>query len=572
MTESTQPRRAAPTFAELFTPKFVTVLREGYGLGALRADTIAGLTVAMVALPLSMAIATASGTTPDKGLYAAIVGGFLISLLGGSRFQIGGPAGAFIVLVASSIERHGYEGFLLATLMAGLLMMLMGFLRLGTYIKYIPHPVTVGFTSGIAVIIFASQLVDLLGLRLAGREPAALLPKLEAIRIALPTFNPAAIAVATLALAVILGLRRWRPHWPGFLIAIVIGGACAALLARLGIEVSTIGSKFGGIPSSLPTPELPPMSFKTIAAVFPDAVAIAILGSIESLLSAVVADGMSGRRHRSNCELVAQGVANIGCALFGGMCATGTIARTATNVRSGARGPVAGMIHAAALLVMMLVAAPLAAYIPLAALAAVLAVVSWNMAEKAEFAAILRRSRGDGLVLLATFLLTVFRDLTEGIAVGVVLGSVIFMHRMAELVQVQTQTRLIDEDRADTDGGSDRSPYAGPGVPADTLVYRISGPFFFGAASEVTAVLDRMGQTPRVVILDLSAVPFVDGTAALALEGFVAKARRSGTRVWLAGATEPVRRVLVDHGIDEEHASWAADVSAALAASQAAGR
>jgi SulP family sulfate permease len=572
MTESTQPRRPAPTFSELFTPKFVTVLREGYDLGALRADTVAGLTVAMVALPLSMAIATASGTTPDKGLYAAIVGGFLISLLGGSRFQVGGPAGAFIVLVASSIERHGYEGFLLATVIAGLLMVLMGFLRLGTYIKYIPHPVTVGFTSGIAVIIFASQLVDLLGLTLAGREPAALLPKLEAIRLALPTFNLAAIGVAAVALAIILGLRRWRPHWPGFLIAIVVGGLCAALLARMGIEVATIGSKFGGIPGSLPTPALPPMSLKTIAAVFPDAVAIAILGSIESLLSAVVADGMTGRRHRSNCELVAQGVANIGTALFGGMCATGTIARTATNVRAGARGPVAGMIHAAALLVMMLVAAPLAAYIPLAALAAVLAIVSWNMAEKAEFAAILRRSRGDGLVLLATFLLTVFRDLTEGIAVGVVLGSVIFMHRMAELVQVQTQTQLIDEDRADSDGGSDRGPYAGPSVPAETLVYRISGPFFFGAASEVTAVLDRMGQTPRVVILDLSAVPFVDGTAALALEGFVAKAHRSGTRVWLAGASAPVRRVLVDHGVGDEHVGWAVDVAEALAADQAAGR
>ena len=572
MTESTQPRRAAPTFAELFTPKFVTVLREGYDLAALRADTVAGLTVAMVALPLSMAIATASGTTPDKGLFAAIVGGFLISLLGGSRFQIGGPAGAFIVLVASSIERHGFEGFLLATLIAGLLMMLMGFLRLGTYIKYIPHPVSVGLSSGIGVLILASQGVDLLGVPLAGREPAALLPKLEAIRIALPTFNLAAIAVAACVLAIILGLRRWRPHWPGFLVAIVVGGAGAALLSRFGIEVATIGSKFGGIPGSLPTPQLPPMSLKTIAAVFPDAVAIAILGSIESLLSAVVADGMSGRRHRSNCELVAQGVANIGCALFGAMCATGTIARTATNVRSGARGPVAGMIHAAALLVMMLVAAPLAAYIPLAALAGVLAVVSWNMAEKAEFAAILRRSRGDGLVLLTTFLLTVFRDLTEGIAVGVVLGSIIFMHRMAELVQVQTDTRLLDEDRPDTDDGSDRSPSAGPGVPADTLVDRISGPFFFGAASEVTAVLDRMGQTPRVVILDLSAVPFVDGTAALALEGFVAKAHRSGTRVWLAGASVPVRRVLVDHGVDEEHVGWAADVAQALAAAQATGR
>ncbi|MGL4446037.1 MAG: SulP family inorganic anion transporter, partial [Alsobacter sp.] len=444
MTNAVRPSlRPEPSFAELFTPKLVTVLREGYGWASLRADVIAGVTVAMVALPLSMAIAKASGMTPDRGLYTAIIGGFLISALGGSRFQIGGPAGAFIVLVASVIERHGIDGLLLATLMAGVFLLAIGFLRLGTYIKYIPHPVTVGFTSGIAVIIFASQITDLLGLTLPGREPAAFLPKLAAIRDALPTVTPAAVAVALASIALILILRRLRPHWPGFLVAIVAAAGMAAVLSWMGYPIATIGSKFGGIPSTLPAPALPPISFARMADLLPDALAIALLGGIESLLSAVVADGMSGRRHRSNCELVAQGFANIGSAIFGGMCATGTIARTATNVRAGGRSPIAGIVHSATLLVLMLVAAPLASYIPLAALAAVLAIVSWNMAERVEFAAILRRSRGDSAVLLVTFLLVVFRDLTEGIAVGVVMGSILFMHRMAQLVEVQTHAPVI---------------------------------------------------------------------------------------------------------------------------------
>ncbi len=560
--------RPEPSFVELFTPKLVTVLREGYGAAALRADLIAGITVAMVALPLSMAIAKASGATPDTGLFTAIVGGFLISALGGSRFQIGGPAGAFIVVVAASIERNGFDGFLLATLMAGAILMAIGFLRLGTYIKYIPHPVTVGFTSGIAVIIFSSQITDLFGLTLPGREPAAFVPKIEAIAGAAGTISAAAMVVTAVSLAVILLLRRFKPHWPGFLIAIAVGAVLSAVMAKAGFGVATIGSKFGGIPSTLPAPHLPPISMEKIAAVFPDAVTFAILGGIESLLSAVVADGMSGRRHRSNCELVAQGVANIGSALFGGICATGTIARTATNVRAGARGPVSGIIHSVMLLLMMLMAAPLASYIPLATLAAVLAVVSWNMAEKAEFIAILKRSRGDGLVLLATFLLTVFRDLTEGIAVGVVLGAVMFMHRMAQLVEVQTHTHLIDTDQADTAG--DRAPYAGPLGDGGEMVYRISGPFFFGAASEVGAVLDRLGQFPKVFILDLASVPFADTTAAHSLKSFAQKAARSGTRVYLAGAPSGVRHVLLEHGLRPPLVEYALSVETAREASREA--
>ncbi|RVC44397.1 sodium-independent anion transporter, partial [Mesorhizobium sp. M4A.F.Ca.ET.090.04.2.1] len=394
-----QPAR--PTFAELFTPKLVTVLREGYTLAHFRADAVAGLTVAIVALPLSMAIAIASGVTPERGLYTSIVGGFIISALGGSRFQIGGPAGAFIVLVAATVARVGVDGLLLATIMAGVFLLAIGYLRLGTYIKFIPYPVTVGFTAGIAVIIFSGQITELFGLKLAGKEPGPLVPKLMALSEAAGTINPAATFVAVLTIATIVLLKRWRPKWPAMLVAI---GLASLVVALFSLPAETIGTRFGGIPRSLQWPALPPLSLDRMVDVLPDAIAFALLGAIESLLSAVVADGMTGRRHRSNCELVAQGFANIASALFGGICATGTIARTATNVRAGAHGPVSGMLHSAMLLALMLVAAPLASYIPLAALAGVLAVVCWNMFEKQAFATLLRSSSGDALVLMATFL------------------------------------------------------------------------------------------------------------------------------------------------------------------------
>ena len=357
------------SFRDLFTPKLVTVLREGYGVSKFRADVVAGLTVAIVALPLSMAIAIASGVSPDKGLFTAIVGGFLVSLLGGSRFQIGGPAGAFIVLVAATVAEHGVNGLILATLMSGVFLAVVGFLRLGTYIKFIPYPVTVGFTAGIAVIIFASQLHELFGLTIVGKEPGDLIPKLIVLASAADTVNIAAVAIALLTIATIVGLKHWRPHWPGMLIAVTLASGAAALLH---LPLETIGSRFGGIPRTLPIPTLPELDLAQMQAVLPAAIAFTLLGSIESLLSAVVADGMTGRRHRSNCELVAQGFANVGSALFGGFCVTGTIARTATNVRAGAYSPISGMMHAIFILLFMLVAAPLASYIPLAALAGVL--------------------------------------------------------------------------------------------------------------------------------------------------------------------------------------------------------
>jgi SulP family sulfate permease len=551
-----------PTFAELFAPKLITVLREGYGFADFRADLISGLTVAIVALPLSMAIAIASGVTPDRGLYTAVVGGFIVSLLGGSRFQIGGPAGAFIVLVSLTVERHGVDGVILATAMAGVFLIAAGLLRLGTYIKFIPYPVTVGFTAGIAVIIFASQLRDLLGITLATKEPGEFLPKLEALASALHTANLSAVAVAAVSIVIIVVLRKLRPTWPGILIAVVVAALAAGVLS---LPVETIGTRFGGIPRQLPWPAWPLFSVAKARAVLPDAIAFALLGAIESLLSAVVADGMTGRRHRSNCELVAQGFANIGSAMFGGICVTGTIARTATNVRAGARGPISGMLHSVFLLLFMLIAAPLASYIPLAALASVLVVVAWNMAEKQEFATLIRSSRGDATVLLATFLLTIFRDLTEGILVGFALGAVLFINRMAQMTGIEAETPLVTDDRAD-DGNGDRVPYDSRlAADPDVLVYRITGAFFFGAASTVGTVLDSLADTRKAFVVDFAAVPFLDSTAANAMSRVATKAKRQGIRLYITGASPTVRRALLTHGVRPPRARFRETIARAVA-------
>jgi SulP family sulfate permease len=549
-----------PSFRDLFTPKLVTILAEGYGLGALRADIVAGLTVAIVALPLSMAIAIASGATPARGLYTAIVGGFLVSALGGSRFQIGGPAGAFIVLVAAAVDRHGIDGVLLATAMAGVFLTIAGFLRLGTYIKFIPYPVTVGFTAGIAVIIFASQINDLLGLTLPGKEPGPIVPKLAAFAAASATLNPIAVAIALLSIGLIVGARKWRPHLPGMLIAVA---ATALATWALGLPVETIGTRFGGIPSVFPAPHLPAVSLAKMQAVLPDALAFALLGAIESLLSAVVADGMTGRRHRSNCELVAQGVANICSALFGGLCVTGTIARTATNVRAGARGPIAGMMHALFLLLFILLAAPLASYIPLAALAGVLATVAWNMAEKHQFVTLLRTSRGDAAVLLATFGLTVFRDLTEGIVVGCAIGAVVVLHRMAQAAGIESGTPFVVADRSDT--AVPRTPYdAEAARDSDVVIYRLTGAFFFGTASMVGAVLDRIGDRHKAFVLDFAAVPFVDSTAANVIASLAQRTARHKVKFYLTGANPSVRRALLAAGVRPPLATYCGSIDDAL--------
>jgi SulP family sulfate permease len=412
--------------AHLYRPKLLSILAEGYSLARLKRDVPAALTVAIVALPLSMAFAIASGVSPERGLYTAIVGGFLVSALGGSRFQIGGPAGAFIVLVAATVARFGIQGLLVTVLMSGAFLTLLGLSRLGSLIRHIPHAVTVGFSAGIAVIILASQLKELGGLSLHGAEPGAFLPKLAALGRALPTLNPAALGIGIAVAALIFAQRRWRPDWPGMLLAVIVASIAVAL-AHLPVE--TIAGRFGALPHSLPMPALPHMDGPLLLALLPTALSFTLLGGVESLLSAKVADSMTGRKHRANMELVAQGIANMASAIFGGMPVTGTIARTATNVRAGATSPLSGMLHAVFLMLFLLVAAPLAGYVPLAALAGVLVVVCWNMADRAEFAALIRKWPA-GLVLAATFILTIVRDLTFGIIAGCVLAAIFaLLHR-----------------------------------------------------------------------------------------------------------------------------------------------
>ncbi|MBA2397766.1 MAG: SulP family inorganic anion transporter [Bradyrhizobium sp.] len=405
--------------AHTYRPKLATVLAEGYHLGHFRRDVLAALTVAIVALPLSMAIAVASGVSPERGLYAAVIGGFLVSALGGSRYQIGGPAGAFIVLVAATVAKFGLDGLLLTVFLSGFMLTLIGLLRLGSLIRYIPHAVTVGFTCGIAVTIFASQIKDLGGLKLPGAEPGPLLPKLAMLGQALPTVSPAALAIGVGSAALIFLLRRLLPNWPGMLIAVVLASLAAWLF---GLPVETIGSHFGQLPDGLPSPRLPSFSTSLVLDVLPAALSFTLLGAVESLLSAKVADGMTGRKHRYNMEVVAQGIANVASAIFGGISVTGTIARTATNIRAGGVSPVPGMLHALFVLIFMVIAAPLASFIPLSTLAGVLVVVCWNMAEKEEFLHLLHDWRGAGVVL-ATFGLTLIEDLTVGIIAGCALAA-----------------------------------------------------------------------------------------------------------------------------------------------------
>jgi len=429
-------------YLQQFQPKLLTCLRAGYDLRSLRADALAGLTVAIVALPLAMALAIASGTSPEKGLHTAIIAGFLISALGGSRVQIGGPTAAFIPVVFVVIQKFGYGGLILCTLLAGLMLIAAGLLRLGTLMKYMPQPVITGFTAGIAVTIFSSQVKDALGLQME-QVPAEFVERWSAYVAHIGSLQPATVGMTVLGLAVIIGLRQWKPKWPGFLLALL---ACTLATSLLALPTDTIGSRFGQLPTALPGFDFPRIPFERTFELLPSAFTIAFLAGVESLLSAVVADGMTGGRHRSNGELVAQGVANAASALFGGLPATGALARTATNVRAGARSPMAGILHAGFLLLFMLLLAPLMRYVPLAALAAVLLVVAWNMSEYEHFRSTLSAPWGDRVVLLLTFGLTVFFDLTVAIEAGVVVAALVFMYRMSEAVEIRSGVRATDDD------------------------------------------------------------------------------------------------------------------------------
>jgi SulP family sulfate permease len=512
----------------LFVPKLVTTLRS-YSRQQLAADLTAGVIVGIVALPLAIAFAIASGVTPDRGLYTAIVAGFLISALGGSRVQIGGPTGAFVVIVYGIVQKYGIDGLMVATVMAGLILIAFGLARLGAVIKFIPHPVVIGFTSGIAVIIFSGEVKDVLGLRM-GPVPAGFLARWAAYARHLSSANPYAIAVAALALAIIVLWPRVSAKVPAPFVALV---ATTVLARLLHLPVETIGSRFGGIPSSLPHPVIPHVTLPMVQALVGPAFTIALLAAVESLLSAVVADGMIGGKHRSNMELVAQGVANVVSPLFGGIPATGAIARTATNVKSGGRTPVAGIAHALTLLLITLFFGRWAAFIPMATLGAILVVVAYHMSEWRSFRAELTAPRSDLVVLLVTFTLTVVVDLTVAIEVGMVLAAFLFMRRMAEVSNVHAVTReLADaaEDGYDTDPAGVRRRV----VPKGVEVYEIDGPFFFGAAEQFRETLSSIGSRPRVLIIRMRNVPAVDSTGLHALGEIVRRSRGEGTRVILS--------------------------------------
>ncbi len=521
-------------------PKLITVLKEGYSVKKFVPDLIAGVIVGIVALPLAIAFAIASGVKPEQGLYTAVVAGFIISCLSGSRVQIGGPTGAFIVIVYGIMQKYGYDGLATATLMAGILLIFMGFARFGDIIKYIPYPVTVGFTAGIALIIFAAQIRDFLGLT-GGAVPAEFIEKIRYYGEHISTLDVYAFFIGLLTLFIIIYWPRVTRKIPGSFIAIVL---TTLLVQIFHLPVETIGSRFGGVPNTLPMPHLPNISLEMISKMSSPALTIAVLAGIESLLSAVVADGMTGNRHRSNMELIAQGVANIASPMMGGIPATGAIARTATNIKNGGRTPFAGIVHAVTLLLILIFFGPWASLIPMAALAGILISVAYNMSEWHLFVKIFKSPKSDVIVLLTTFLLTVFVDLTEAIKFGVVLAALLFMRRMAEATEVGYITDSLADQEADEEDVVDQNRISQKDIPEGIEVFEINGPFFFGAADKFKDTIRGLEKKPGVLILRLRHVPTIDATGLSALENVFNFSRHDGTRIILSGLRpRPLRKI-----------------------------
>jgi SulP family sulfate permease len=510
-------------------PKLLTVIREGYTGQIFFKDLTAGIIVGIVALPLAIAFGIASGVTPEQGLYTAIIAGFLISILSGSRVQIGGPTGAFIVIIYGVVQKFGYDGLVIATIIAGILLVIMGVAKMGSVIKYIPYPVTVGFTTGIALIIATGQLRDFLGLSM-DKVPAEFIEKVRSYAEHVGTISPAAAGIGLLTLVIVMLWPRVTRRVPGSLVAII---ATTALVPLFNLPVETIGSRFGAVSSALPSFHLPVVTWSKVPDLISPAITIALLAGIESLLSAVVADGMTGRRHRSNMELVAQGVANIASPFFGGIPATGAIARTATNIKNGGLTPFAGIIHAVTLLLIMMFFGKWAALIPMATLAGILLVVAYNMSEWHLFVKMFKSPKSDIAVLLVTFFLTVLVDLTVAIQVGVVLAALLFMRRMADVTQVGYITSMMEdeEDTSDQDPNSIKR-YT---VPKGVEVFEVNGPFFFGAADRFKHVLSLIVQKPKVLVLRMRTVLTMDATALRALEEVFDQTRRDGATLLLAG-------------------------------------
>ena len=511
----------------MLLPQLVTTLK-GYSRSQFVADATAGVIVGIVALPLAIAFAIASGVPPEAGLITAVVAGFLISALGGSRVQIGGPTGAFVVIVYGIVQQYGMDGLRIATLMAGVILIGFGLGKLGNYIKFIPYPLTIGFTTGIAIIIFSSQIKDFLGLAM-GPVPAEFAEKWVAYGAAIGSINLSAVLIAVLSLAIIVIWPRLNHRIPGPFIALVV---TTLVVYYFDVPVETIGQRFGGITADLHAPVVPELTFATITALVGPAFTIALLAAIESLLSAVVADGMIGGKHRSNMELVAQGVANVASPLFGGIPATGAIARTATNVKNGARTPVAGIVHALTLLLIMLFFGRWAGLIPMATLASILIVVSYHMSEWRTFKNEFRAPKSDVIVMLTTFFLTVLVDLTVAIEVGMILAAFLFMKRMSEVANVSAVTGGYEE--ATTEDEVDPNAVRRRSIPPGVEVYEVNGPFFFGAAEAFRETLTTVAARPKVLIIRMRNVPAMDSTGVHALKDVVTRSRREGTKVLLS--------------------------------------
>jgi sulfate permease, SulP family len=522
----------------VFVPKSVVCFREGYTRDSILRDVVAGIVVGIVALPLALAFAIASGVPPERGLYTGIVAGFLISALGGSRVQIGGPTGAFVVIVYGIVAKFGYEGLVVCTIIAGVLLLAMGLARMGALIKFIPYPVITGFTSGIAVIIFSGQVKDFLGLRM-GTVPADFVEKWIAYAGHFDSIDWTTACVAIGTLIVLLVWPRVSRMIPAPFVAMILATIVVQLFH---LNVATIGSRFGAVPSALPHPQLPNIPWDHFRDLISPSVTVALLAAIESLLSAVVADGMIGTRHKSNMELVAQGVANIGSAVFGGIPATGAIARTATNIRTGGRTPLAGMIHAITLMLILVFAGQWAARVPLAALAAILVVVSYHMSEWRSFASLLRAPKSDIFVLIVTFALTVFVDLTVAVQVGVVAASLLFMKRMSEVTNIEgvtTELRDLDDEPVKDIGRA---------IPKGVVIYEVNGPFFFGAADKLKDTMSEIAKPPRVFILRMRNVPAIDATGIHALAQMAKKCRHQGTTLILTEIRPQPLRAIVRTG------------------------
>jgi len=531
-----------------FVPKSVQCLRHDYSIKSFFKDIFAGCNVGIIAFPLSIACAIGANIDPARGLFTGVVAGFLISLLGGSRVQIGGPSSTFIVIMYSIMLRHGLDGMLMATFMGGVVLIFFGLAGLGTYMKYIPYTVVTGLTTGIAVVLFSSQFKNFLGLEM-GHVPVDFITKWQAYWEYLPTWNPASLSIGLCTLCIMIYCRRYQTSLPSSLIALTV---VSLLTALLHLDIETIGSKYGTLPRTLPHPSLPHFEFHEILELVPDALTLAILAGIESLLSAVVAEGMTGWRHQANCELVAQGLANIASGLFGGMPATGSLSRTAANIKSGASTPISGMVHACVIFLLMFLFAPLVSCIPLAALAAVLIIIAWNMSQIRHFLHLFTAPKRDVVTLLTVFALTVLIDLTAAVQVGMILAAFLFMKQMSDLSGVVSNMRKSD---LDTTEHPESNSYHD--LPPEVELFEIQGPFFFGVTDRLKNVLNELETPPKVFILRMCHVPTIDASGMHALEEFYLECRRQKTLLILSGAKGPVLRDLhryrLDELIGEEH-------------------